>query len=1047
MGSVFCWGSNQHGQLGIGNLELTNILSPEVIKDPPTGDIKQIACGEAHTLFVLNDGRLFSCGNNDYGQLGHDKRVSRPEQIDLLKQQTVVFACVGVSHSICLTGAGELFSWGDNSCGQLGRGVVEPDQCRQPKLIKFPYTVVQVSCGRYHCLLLTDDGKLYTWGDNKFGQLGLGNTQKFNQPQLINSLNGIPVAQVVCGGSHSFILSKSGAIFGWGRNCFGQLGLNDEKDRTFPCLCKSLRQQRVTYIACGEDHSAALTLDGGLFTFGAGTYGQLGHGSKAHEIIPKKVLELMGSTVTQLACGRRHTIVYVANSGRLYSFGSGANGQLGLKTRDIQSIPTNISGPFISYNKVTESKDISLFVVTGVAAGGDLCFVWTSTYQSLKSPLDYRISEPSSQIRTLTIPLIDQVSGLSVNDSVSVQLEESVNKVFSSPSCLNSSFLLRGNEHYGCSSKKHGLDLQCLVEQLHKLSEARNVVITQKISHTVGSLLFASLPSSPPDVEALRLYLLLPHLPMFEEPKYYSSLIEPFGHSILKLDKQASRVLDLWWGTLAPNFFLRMVYVFKETVIYLLQLPAPQNPKEVETRLKATHVSLEILKKLNHVNENNGQIVPYNKFYINDMTDRVNLRNDYIQWIQVQSQQKYSPGHQLLFCSYPFTFDAAAKSLLLQTDAMMQMQTAMDEVNRRNFQSLFLPINPTSPCLVFYVHRDNIVEDTLRQLMSYQSADLKKPLKVAFHGEEALDEGGVRKEFFMLLLRELLDPKYGMFKYHDDSRMHWFSPFAFESHQMYCLIGCLCGLAIYNSVIIQLSFPLALFKKLLNGTPNVDDLTELMPTVGRSFGSLLKYEEDDIEDVFCLTFEITQESFGEVKSVELTQGGSNKSVTKENRKEFVELYVDYIFNKSVESHFNSFYTGFHKVCGGRVLELFHPDELRSMVIGNENYDFHELEKNTVYKGDYHRYHPSIKHFWDVFHDLSLENKKKFLLFLTGSDKIPVIGMKHVKLVIQPMNVEEKYLPVAHTCFNLLDLPKYSTKERMKAKLLQAIQQTEGFGLV
>lgn len=75
-------------------------------------------------------------------------------------------------------------------------------------------------------------------------------------------------------------------------------------DRAFPCLCKSLRNQKVTYLACGEDHTAALTLDGGLFTYGAGTYGQLGHRSKTHEILPKKVTELMGSNVTQIACGR-----------------------------------------------------------------------------------------------------------------------------------------------------------------------------------------------------------------------------------------------------------------------------------------------------------------------------------------------------------------------------------------------------------------------------------------------------------------------------------------------------------------------------------------------------------------------------------------------------------------------------------------------------------------------------------------------------------------------------------------------------------------------
>lgn len=299
----------------------------------------------------------------------------------------------------------------------------------------------------------------------------------------------------------------------------------------------------------------------------------------------------------------------------------------------------------------------------------------------------------------------------------------------------------------------------------------------------------------------------------------------------------------------------------------------------------------------------------------------------------------------------------------------------------------------------------------------------------------------------MLLLRELLDPKYGMFSYYEESHLQWIAPQSFEDHKMYLLIGCLCGLAIYNSVIIQLNFPLALYKKLLSRKPTLEDLKELMPTVGRSFEELLGYEEDDLEEVFCLSFEIMQEFFGQTVTKELVPGGSSKSVTQENKKEFVDVYVDFIFNKSVCEQFESFNTGFHRVCGGRVLELFHPQELRAMVVGNENYDFHVLENNTQYQGEYHRYHQTIKFFWDVFHDLSLEDKKKFLLFLTGSDKIPIMGMKYVKLVIQPVNLAENYLPVAHTCFNLLDLPKYSSKEMLKEKLLKAIQQTEGFGLV
>lgn len=96
----------------------------------------------------------------------------------------------------------------------------------------------------------------------------------------------------------------SGAVYGWGKNFFGQLGLGDTVDRPQPTQLKSLRFQRVTYIRCGMDHTAALTRDGGVFTFGAGMYGQLGHCTSANEMLPRKVLELMGTTVTQICCGR-----------------------------------------------------------------------------------------------------------------------------------------------------------------------------------------------------------------------------------------------------------------------------------------------------------------------------------------------------------------------------------------------------------------------------------------------------------------------------------------------------------------------------------------------------------------------------------------------------------------------------------------------------------------------------------------------------------------------------------------------------------------------
>jgi E3 ubiquitin-protein ligase HERC4 len=118
----------------------------------------------------------------------------------------------------------------------------------------------------------------------------------------------------------------------------------------------------------------------------------------------------------------------------------------------------------------------------------------------------------------------------------------------------------------------------------------------------------------------------------------------------------------------------------------------------------------------------------------------------------------------------------------------------------------------------------------------------------------------------------------------------------------------------------------------------------LSPITAQSLDSILKYDGDDFESVFNITFEITRQRFDQTINVELIPDGSKIPVTKDNCKQYVNAYIDYIFNKSVELPFNAFNNGFHHVCGSKVLELFHPNELMSMVIGNENYDFEELEK-------------------------------------------------------------------------------------------------------
>ncbi|XP_064573587.1 probable E3 ubiquitin-protein ligase HERC4 isoform X2 [Zonotrichia leucophrys gambelii] len=1048
---MLCWGNASFGQLGLGGIDEEIVLEPRKSDFFLNKRVRDVGCGLRHTVFVLDDGTVYTCGCNDLGQLGHDKGRKRPEHVGALDAQNIVAVSCGEAHTLALNDKGQVYAWGLATDGQLGLPGTE--ECvRVPRNIKSlsEIQIVQVACGYYHSLALSKGSEVFSWGQNKYGQLGLGyEYKKQTSPQMIKSLLGIPFAQIAAGGAHSFVLTLSGAIFGWGRNKFGQLGVNDDTDRYVPTLLKSLRSQKVVHICCGEDHTAALTKEGGVFTFGAGGYGQLGHNSTGHEINPRKVFELMGSVVTQITCGRQHTTAFVPSSGRIYSFGLGGNGQLGTGTTSNRKSPFTVRGNWIPFSTQcpmsTDSEEC--YCVKRIFSGGDQSFAHYFYPQNMVPPDDFRNPDLLKQIWTVNEMFIQRLLSFP-SGRLPVEIANEIDGTFSSAGCLNGSFLaLSNDDHYKTSARFSGIDMNAARLLFHKLIQPEHAQISQQVAASLEKNLIPKLTSSLPDVEALRLYLTLPECPLMSDENNFTTLAIPFGAAILNLEKAPLKVLENWWSVLEPPLFLKIVELYKDVVVHLLKvckMGIPPSDRRILTNF--LHTAFRVLEILHRVNER-GQVIQYDRFYIHEIQDLIDIRNDYANWFQQQVLGMLTEV-PVIICTYPFVFDAQAKTTLLQTDAIIQMQMAVDQAHRQNLSSLFLPVfESVNPCLIVMVRRDNIVGDAVEVLRKTKNVDYKKPLKVIFVGEEAVDAGGVRKEFFLLIMRELLDPKYGMFRYYEESRLIWFSDKTFEDSDLFHLIGVVCGLAIYNFTIVDLHFPLALYKKLLNQKPSLDDLKELMPDVGRGMQQLLDYPEDDIEEAFCLNFTITVENFGTTEIKELVPKGADIPVVKQNRQDFVDAYVDYIFNTSVASLYSAFHEGFHKVCGGKVLQLFQPSELQAMVIGNTNYDWKELEKNTEYKGEYWADHPTIKIFWEVFHELSLEKKKQFLLFLTGSDRIPILGMKCLKLVIQPTGGGEDYLPVAHTCFNLLDLPKYTDKETLKAKLIQAIDHYEGFSLV
>lgn len=172
------------------------------------------------------------------------------------------------------------------------------------------------------------------------------------------------------------------------------------------------------------------------------------------------------------------------------------------------------------------------------------------------------------------------------------------------------------------------------------------------------------------------------------------------------------------------------------------------------------------------------------------------------------------------------------------------------------------------------------------------------------------------------------------------------------------------GLAVYNSIILDIHFPACCFKKLLSPavvpynnpqamvgmtTMNINDLKTVQPDVANGLQNLLDYD-GDVEDDFGLSFQVSVTEFGVMKTVDLKPNGSNIPVTNENRKEYVQLYVDWILNKSIYHQFQAFYHGFHSVCASNALIMLRPQEVEMLVCGNPILDMNELRKVTTYDG-------------------------------------------------------------------------------------------------
>ena len=404
------------------------------------------------------------------------------------------------------------------------------------------------------------------------------------------------------------------------------------------------------------------------------------------------------------------------------------------------------------------------------------------------------------------------------------------------------------------------------------------------------------------------------------------------------------------------------------------------------------------------------------------------------------------------FMHYPFLFSVDKRVDVLSQESYLVQNLEIFNGTGGGMPSFWSVFNQ-GMYLSIKLRRDHILEDALNQLRQpANQKNLRKQLKVTFKGEPGVDEGGVKKEFFSLLTEQLFDPNFGMFLEKNQGFL-WFNSDSFECNLNFELVGTLLGLALYNEVILSLKFPSVVYKKLvaennskkllISDKIGLEDLAEIDQQIYNTMKKLLEqnWEAKDTG----LFHVVSYESLGEVHEYDLIENGSHFPVTESNKKEFVALYIDWYFNKSVAEQFKSFSKGFFKVVLKESFELFTSEDLHMVICGSPILDFEMLKKTTRYE-NYSDNSKTIQIFWEILLDhFDEKQKREFLKFLTGSDRAPIRGLGDIKMIVTK-TADSMSLPSSHTCFNHLILPDYADFEKTTQKLLKAIENSEGFGL-
>lgn len=1066
--------------------------------------ISAVAAGRDFALLLSAQGGVYTIGDGAYGQLGLGagvKSLGFPERVTALEGLRIVAVAAAEFHWLALDCGGRVFACGMNSSGQLGFLLLDPVHTPGWVSALWPHPVVAIATGDMHSAVLTAGGVVLAFGSNKSGQLGQASFRvqlKSTSPVPVPMVGGMDVdgdvemdeageeeeqgdgfedgelkyVDIACGSAHTVALTSEGTLVCWGKGENGQLGTRAAHTLYAPTAVSS--PAKFVAVSAGDRHSAAVTEDGVAYVWGDGTLGQIGDGSMTDKFLPVALppvklaayhftddsMEWEGARegngmrsfhVLQIACGGYHNLALVS---------------------DDPHAP--VHNAKLHRNRIPK------------------CLV--DDMLQAKAGLS-RFGSAQMLLRTFVRPHVKPLAKGKIDFEEVNKAYEAFLRLFGDEGRKTLSLAAARIRHeaqiaFGLVKAVKGAQ----VFQTESHDDDSRRLVTPKSNFLNDDNLFRSSVANFHDCGYLFLIAMLN--PIYAERERVPQLAELTG-VLLRCEEQGRKAF-IEMVSHCPIELLsdRLVRPLQGVLTEELKIYS-RVTKNAVNATKALGLCYHGVLRASKRKKLRGLIIPRKEFYNDMVSERVDLAQDYERWSKSQGGALSTVLSDLpplpnggqeeelfSFCSYSFLLSEAAKFQILERESQLTM-SAESMRSVLSFGSLASPFGMLGAMpalriphehiahlqfLVLNVRRDNIVSDAFVQIAEMAQnhpRELHKPLKVIFDGEDGVDEGGVRKEFYQVLLEKVLSADYGMFEYDEETRYHWFRRDSLESEQSWVLLGTMFGLAAFNSILLDVQFPPVWYRKMQVALRNnmrimqsqggtgieaevyeadVDDVKETFPAIGNSLGHLLEYDGDDVEEVFGLTFEISYKGlFDRVQNVELIPDGANVAVRKDNRELFANAYTEYLINSSIKNAFSHFALGFSLMLKGPFVHRFSADELETLLVGEKELDFEALRSVAKYEG-YSEKSKVIEHLWQVLMEYDLTMKRLFLSFVTGTDRAPIGGLRKLKLVIQRSEGDSNRLPTSHTCFNVLLLPEYGTRAKLRDRLSTAIRNSKGFGL-